>query len=387
MLTNRKPALLSLCLLTILGISIGSGVTNAAQSVKTPATATESSTKANNSAIQAPPGAAAPAKKSSTKASTPTTQAPTGAVMPAKAALNKVKVFFPKNPKSMEDYTYVEPVVRTTGKTSLAGFAIEQLIAGPTTQEKTSGLFNPIKLEGKSNCGSDFSLDLSKAGVAKLKFCKKVIGGGTLDDARTKMAIDATLKQFSNISSVIVLDTKGNCLNDQSGENVCLKKTQNTVKLTEQSKLAINGIGPVDLGMTVAEASTAAGVQLVSLGSKPSAVCSEYKPASGLNGVRFMVAKGKIARIDIDSKAIATVSGAKIGDTESRTKSLYSGQLQVSRLPNSTKGKYLTFVPKTERDKNLRLMFETDGQTVRRIRVGKLPEVGFIEGCLDVRPD
>lgn len=386
MLTSRKPALLSFCLLTILGISIGSGITNAAQSVNKPATATESSTKASSPTIQAPPGAAAPAKKSSPKASSPTTQTPTGAVMPAKSAVNKVKVFFPKNPKSMEDYTYVEPVVRTTGKTSLAGFAIEQLIAGPTTQEKTSGLFNPIKLEGKSNCGSDFSLDLSK-GVAKLQFCKKVIGGGTLDDARTKMAIDATLKQFSNITSVIVLDTKGNCLNDQSGENVCLKKTQNTVKLTEQSKLAINGIGPVDLGMTVAEASTAAGVQLVSLGAKPNAVCSEYKPASGLNGVRFMVAKGKIARIDIDSKAIATVSGVKIGDTESRAKSLYGGQLQVTRLPNSTKGKYLTFVPKSERDKNLRLMFETDGQSVRRIRVGKLPEVGFAEGCLDVRPE
>lgn len=39
------------------------------------------------------------------------------------------------------------------------------------------------------------------------------------------------------------------------------------------------------------------------------------------------------------------------------------------------------FIPRDEEDSNYRVIFETDGQKVVRYRAGKLPEVGYIEGC------
>lgn len=165
-----------------------------------------------------------------------------------------------------------------------------------------------------------------------------------------------------------------------------LKKAYSQRKLTKQSKLAIDGIGPVEIGMTVAQASQVAGVQLVPLDPNASPLCSDYKPLTGLEGVRFIITdEGRISRVDIDSDQITTVQGARIGDTESHIKLLYPRQIQVSPLPNSAKGHYLVVSP-DKSDSNLRLIFETDGQRVQRMRVGKLPEVAFVGGCSDIRP-
>lgn len=137
------------------------------------------------------------------------------------ARLSRVKVFFPKNPQSNNNLNYVESVSRTTQNQSLARFAVEQLIAGPTKAERQKGLVSAIQLKGNSNCGSDFKLSISQ-GVARLQFCRTVVSGGIGDDARAKSSLTATLKQFSTIKSVIILDRNSNCLGDMSGENRCL---------------------------------------------------------------------------------------------------------------------------------------------------------------------
>lgn len=141
----------------------------------------------------------------------------------SKATKTKIKVFFPKNPKSEEDFTKVTPVFRqTNSNNNLSKFAIEQLIAGPTMMEKIQGLRGTIKLTGNSNCGSDFSLAINQQ-VARLQFCKTLISGGVGDVARTKSSINATLRQFSTVKSVVILDKNGNCWGDESGENLCLR--------------------------------------------------------------------------------------------------------------------------------------------------------------------
>lgn len=141
------------------------------------------------------------------------------------AAKSKVKVFFPKNPPTAQNLTDVEAVWRTTESKSVATFAMEQLIAGPQVAERQKGLADAVKLSGNSNCGRDFTLSVTN-GVAKLKFCKNVVSAGVGDDARTKSAINATLKQFPTVKSTLILDRNGNCLADQSGENLCLKNAQ-----------------------------------------------------------------------------------------------------------------------------------------------------------------
>jgi len=141
------------------------------------------------------------------------------------ARLNAVKVFFPKQPRSNNDFSYVEAVNRTTQSQSVARFAVEQLIAGPTSAERQKGFVGAVQLRDSSNCGGDFNVSISR-GAARLQFCRTVVSAGVGDDARAKSAVTATLKQFRGVQSVIILDKNGNCLGDISGENRCLSNSR-----------------------------------------------------------------------------------------------------------------------------------------------------------------
>ncbi|NET00615.1 MAG: hypothetical protein F6K62_04485 [Sphaerospermopsis sp. SIO1G2] len=164
-------------------------------------------------------------------------------------------------------------------------------------------------------------------------------------------------------------------------------------QLTSQSKVAINGIGSIKVGMNVPEAALTVENRLyVSYGGSEG--CYYLRLDGKLKDVSFMVTKDEtksrqkyltsdvIARVDIDNPKITTISGAKIGDSEARIKSLYGQQIKVEPHPYAyPDGHYLIFVPQDQADKNYRLIFETDGKRVTRYRVGKLPEVNYIEGC------
>jgi hypothetical protein len=378
MLSIGKSTLLSFSLLLIIGvISSGESQARTAISSQTLLPFAESST--NQTETPSNTRQVLSQQINLTKQASPVVSAQ------APATQKKVQVFFPK--RNSEDFTYVEPVWRTTSSLGLAQFSIEQLISGPTSQEKARNLIAPIQLRGRSNCGKDFTLSISN-GVATLRFCKSVLSSGVGDDGRQKSSINTTLKQFSNINSVIILDKNGNCLGDQSGENSCLKKAQIPEKLTIQSRLSINGLGPVKINMTVAEASGVAGTPIVPFQPNPNRVCDYYKPANGPEGVTFMVSSGRITTVEIETNKIVTVHGAKIDDSESLIKSLYPGQIQTTRLANSEKGKSWSVQPSSFAEKNLRLLFvSTNGLAVTRMIAGKVPEVNYIEGCLDVRPE
>ncbi|TAG97198.1 MAG: hypothetical protein EAZ09_05085 [Oscillatoriales cyanobacterium] len=160
------------------------------------------------------------------------------------------------------------------------------------------------------------------------------------------------------------------------------------VQLTENSKLALNGIGPIRVGMTVDEASRAAGVRMVKTLSagRTEEYCAYFDLEGGPKGISFMVINNRIPRVDISNERVTTIKGAKIGDTEERIFSLYPGQIKATRHPYQglppRNGKYLTFVPKDAADKNYRIIFETANNRVMRFRSGKIPEVDYIEGCL-----
>lgn len=137
------------------------------------------------------------------------------------ATQRQVRVFFPIHPDSNTDFTRVRAVRRTTTQPAIARFAVEQLITGPTPSERQQGLRSAVRLTGNSNCGRDFTLSITN-GTARLKFCRRVVSNGIGDDARTMTAITSTLQQFSTVDRVIVLDRNGDCLGDESGENLCL---------------------------------------------------------------------------------------------------------------------------------------------------------------------
>jgi hypothetical protein len=153
-------------------------------------------------------------------------------------------------------------------------------------------------------------------------------------------------------------------------------------KLTEQSKLALKGIGPIQVGMTVDEASRAAGVRLVkSYEPLNEEYCSYFKPQGEPKGISFMVAKGRIVRVDISNEQVTTIKGVKIGDTEEQIIKVYPGQIKVIKNPLGGPGNNLTFVPQDKADSQYRLIFQTRNNRVTSFRSGKLPEVEYIEGC------
>jgi hypothetical protein len=167
-------------------------------------------------------------------------------------------------------------------------------------------------------------------------------------------------------------------------------------QLTEQSKLAIDGIGPIRVGMTVAEAEKSANITLIEKGVRAGGGgCYYLWPKTGPKNLSLMVIspreenrilrdRDRIARVDIFSDSpVTTLRGAKIGDTEARIKALYPGQIKTTphEYTSSQGGHYLTFIPKDAADKGYRLVFETLKGRVRQFRSGKLPEVEFVEGC------
>jgi hypothetical protein len=162
------------------------------------------------------------------------TTAPTATVAPTATSGGPyhVRVYFSKNPDSYNDPSKVFPVDRYSPTLGVATYAIQQLIAGPTASEAASGYFSEIhgKLSGPSNCGgADFKITLdhkgstSAPGYATLQFCRATSLPGDLSGAYIKSEITATLKQFSNIQNVVILDAQGGCFDDLSGQNLCLK--------------------------------------------------------------------------------------------------------------------------------------------------------------------
>jgi hypothetical protein len=156
------------------------------------------------------------------------------------------------------------------------------------------------------------------------------------------------------------------------------------VQLTENSKLAINGIGPIRVGMTVDEASRAAGAKMVkTLNSFRTEECGYFDIEGGPKGISFMVTKGRIATVNISNERVTTIRGIKIGDPEDKILKLYpQEQIQVVTGLIGGRMKRFTFVPRDAADRNYRLIFETGNNRVDRFRAGKLPEVEYLGGCL-----
>jgi hypothetical protein len=152
--------------------------------------------------------------------------------------------------------------------------------------------------------------------------------------------------------------------------------------LSLASPVGVQAVGPVRIGMTPEEASKAAGVALT---GDPFELYEDgscyYVMAEGeLDAFGFMVSEGKIARIEItDTTEIATVEGARIGDSEKRILELYPDATIAEHAYEGPEGHY---VKTSDADGTYGYVFETDGTKVTRYRAGKYPEVDFYEGCL-----
>jgi hypothetical protein len=149
-----------------------------------------------------------------------------------------------------------------------------------------------------------------------------------------------------------------------------------TEKPAGEWEVTSSGIGALKAGMSLDEAKIVMRDNLVIPAKLEE--CDFVKTKTGPKGLMVMVEKGEISRVDITAGSVATVEGAKIGDSEDRIKSLYPGQVAVQ--PHKyTHGHYLVVTPKGGGDN--RIVFETDGKKVLRYRSGRMPAVQYVEGC------
>lgn len=155
------------------------------------------------------------------------------------------------------------------------------------------------------------------------------------------------------------------------------------VRLTETSELDGRGIGPVEAGMTVAEAEQSAGRRFTIAGrDDPADRCYAASP-EGLVGLRFVVQgpaadprEGEIVRAEVVDSSWATVSGARVGQSEAEVRRVYGGRVVQDRTT-----KMLTVAVK-DGGRSFAVGFVmSERGTVTAMRSGDAAAVTQPEGC------
>ncbi len=141
----------------------------------------------------------------------------------------------------------------------------------------------------------------------------------------------------------------------------------------------LEGLGPVRIGFSAAELAKALGKPVEP--SDPEEQSCFYVAGDAASSYQFMVADGRVARIDIDTPSIATGLGARLGDPVERVRQLYGFALEETPhfYTGSSGDLYLTL---WSPDRASALRFETSDGKISRFYVGRAAEVQYVEGCL-----
>lgn len=138
----------------------------------------------------------------------------------------------------------------------------------------------------------------------------------------------------------------------------------------------VDRIGALRAGMPLADASRLLGEALAVRQRGCDHVTSTRLPP----GVRLMVVRDTVVRIEVDSAGVRTADSAQVGDSESRVLELYGPRARIEPHKYTyPAGHYLVIAPPG--DTLHRLIFETLDGRVTTYRAGRLPSVAWVEGC------
>jgi hypothetical protein len=155
-------------------------------------------------------------------------------------------------------------------------------------------------------------------------------------------------------------------------------------RLTTESRLRLDGLGPVRIGMSLTEASAAAGVAIRLHPGESGGLDCAYARAEGLDEMAFMVVGGKIVRIDVGilgTDRVRTLSGIGKGSTETEVMKTYSGQIRVEPHHYVEGAHNLVYVPNDAASRPYSMIFEAVDGRVTTFRSGLADEVSWMEGC------
>lgn len=167
--------------------------------------------------------------------------------------------------------------------------------------------------------------------------------------------------------------------------------TTTAAGLSEASPLRLDGIGPIKVGMSLAQATAAVGKPVEVNPDYVLDNCAYARVQGGPEGLSFMVLRDnaadpwRIVRVNVnDNPRLATLAGVRIGATEADVKSTYSGPGETGTIAVTGHeyvegGHYITY--DVDGPQGLLLLFETDGTKVTEFRSGQQDPVGYPEGC------
>jgi hypothetical protein len=139
-----------------------------------------------------------------------------------------------------------------------------------------------------------------------------------------------------------------------------------------------DGIGPVNVGMTVAQLNAILGANFSMPKGKEDQSCFYLEPKAHPQ-VAFMMIDGRLARIDVNRAGVPTESGIQVGETEAKTLKVYGPGLKVDpHAYTAPDGHYLTIRSK---EGQLGLRFETYKGRIEMFYAGQADAIQYIEGC------
>jgi hypothetical protein len=141
--------------------------------------------------------------------------------------------------------------------------------------------------------------------------------------------------------------------------------------------IGFDGVGAIELGMTIAEARKAARRGIVG-GSEVTTGCRHdtvLPRRFGLTTLRF---KGKIRVLYVNRTAMPTAKGIRVNDTLNRLRSKYGSKLQERGSDVSLETRIFELHGKGTRE----IQFSVNAlDKITQIATGRRPEVDFPEGC------
>lgn len=139
------------------------------------------------------------------------------------------------------------------------------------------------------------------------------------------------------------------------------------------------GLSALRIGGTYAEIAAAVGRPVTVEDPLQSSGSCVYVSIDSLPDVHALGGDGTVHSIEIDNPEVRTKSGLGVGTNADDIEGAFPGRVSAEPHPYDEAGQLLVFTPAEEPDRLV--VFETDGATVTRYRVGEISWALLIEGC------
>ena len=157
--------------------------------------------------------------------------------------------------------------------------------------------------------------------------------------------------------------------------------TTGAIAQTYNPRATMSGVGPIRIGMNEYQLEQALQRRLPETQDSDEDSCRQVEAGPRWPGTSVMLLDGRVARIDVTTRGIPTLSGAAVGDLVSKVFSIYGNRLRTSAHDFGS-GEGMEYLTMYSGDHHYGIRFETDGERVTEYYVGTSEAVQFIEGCL-----